>query len=173
MAVGVIIAGMGFRISGGEKKGETIAANMEFDSKDTRELTSSSASQSNLRGGAVCILMRDTALRLLVVRGLRLGVVVQRPARVDDVHGDADRDGHGRPLELRDSVGEAAHPVAGRPTGPHAPWRRLVVVVRLVEDLDLEGLHAALEALSVVLDGREPTRASLRRVFKAAAGTAG
>ena len=32
----------------------------------------------------------------------RLGVVAQRPARVDDVHGDADRDGHGRPLEARD-----------------------------------------------------------------------
>ena len=98
---------------------------------------------------------------------------MQRPARVDDVHGDADRDGHGRPLEVRDSVGEAAPPVAGRPTGSHAPWRRLVVVEGLVEDLDLEGLDAALEALSVVLDGREPTRASLRRVFKAAAGTAG
>ena len=43
---------------------------------------------------------------------------MQRPARVDDVHGDADRDGHGRPLEVRDSVGEAAPPVAGRSIHP-------------------------------------------------------
>ena len=31
MAVGVIIAGLRFGISGGEKKGETIAVNMEFE----------------------------------------------------------------------------------------------------------------------------------------------
>ena len=61
----------------------------------------------------------QTALRLVVLEPLhlrlvhRLGVVVQRPARVDDVHGDADRDGHGRPLEVRDSVGEAAQLIGG------------------------------------------------------------
>ena len=69
-AVGVIIAGLRFGISGGEKKGETIAVNMEFENnlnemceedgrstKHMRELASSSTSQSNLRGGAVCILL--------------------------------------------------------------------------------------------------------------------
>ena len=50
-------------------------------------------------------MMRDTALRLLVVCGLRLGVVRHLgPACADD---DADTDGHRPSLEGRDPVGEA------------------------------------------------------------------
>jgi len=46
-----------------------------------------------------CILMRDTALRLLLVRRV-LRLALPR-------HDGADRNGHGRPLEVRDPVGEA------------------------------------------------------------------
>ena len=63
---------------------------------------------------------------------------MQRPARVDDVHGDADRDGHRRPLEGRDpaseAVGEALRAAEGR-TAVARVWECAV------EDLKLEGIH--------------------------------